>query len=1045
MALPPSSDDRFYKGNTLIRAFAISSIVMFLFTIWMVLDDFGREWKGYQRQFLDIKKKRYEKQIEEAKAALDPAKLKEVQDKIAENDKSLEAKSKEIEKLKQERVGLETKETIAVEKFQDAKGLWDVEKYHHEAKYGHKVAAEEAETEEKAEHNAGEAEKKPEAAAATEGQPAEGQASTELVMPKIVHSDLIEKNPAAKASYEKLLKSWDHVVELKNKANEATQAKENKEKEIADAFADRTKLQKELKLIKGDLDRLEAGKSASELSLLKVVRSSPIIDLADPVFKLQQIVLPTIRDDYFFAQVQKVDRCTTCHQAIDTPGFEDQPNPFKTHPKLDLMLGSRSPHPIDKIGCTVCHSGRGPASDFVRSAHTPRNEEQKKSWEAKYGWHEMHHVIEKMIPLQYTEGQCRVCHKQTEYVPKAQKLTAGNQTFKAAGCYGCHRVEGWDHIRKPAPSLKRIKGKVTRDWIVKWVKNPQNFNQWARMPASFHQSNITTEEYHAYNDAEVHAITDYVLSLSDDYKPNYSLPLGNAERGKQTFGTVGCLACHQINEFPRFRGRWTQAPDLSTVGSKVTKDWLTTWLKNPRHYWADTTMPSLRLSDQEISDVSAFLLSHKNEKFEQESAGTADVEVQKKVLRLYYLRDPKLAPATEEKIAKVISELKPHEVSIKLGEKAMSRYGCFGCHEVKGWETTQGIGTELTEEGSKPVGKLDFGLVHMEHTNYAWFHKKLENSRIYDAGQVKEYLDLLRMPYFGMEEKDRDGVVGMLLGQTEQKITAPAAKELKPHEAIAEQGSRVIHKYNCQGCHMVEGIYQPLVDSDPNFDAFEKEWKHKTEGRILNNYAEDETLGPPPLFTEGQRVRYDWAHSFLQNPANRLRIKLNVRMPSFNMPNDELNSIVGGWASAGKIEYPVSPLHAPEMTAKQVSDAKYMVNKLGCLSCHVIGTVPTAEEMATSTKGLAPDFQRSYGRLQKAWIVELLKDPGKMVPGTRMPGFWADGVSSVPEILNGDSKAQMELIADYVLSLGVGKFSMKTSSYDATPVPVPVSVVSNKK
>lgn len=1031
----PPSDDRFYKGNTLIRAFAISSIVMFLFTIWMVLDDFGREWKGYQREFLDIKKKKYEKQIEEAKTALDPNKVKELQDKLAENNKALESKAKDIEALESEQVKLKTAETIAVGKFQDEKAQWDVEKYQFEAKFGHLVAEEEAGA-----HEKHEGEKHEEKKAEGEAPAAENaHADNAPMAPKPVRSELIEKDPKAKAGFDKLLTHWEKVLELKNKSNEATQVKEAKEKEIADAYSERNKTQKELKALQADLERLETGKKGSELSLLKVVRSSPIIDMADPVFRLQQIVLPTIRDDIFFSQIQKVDRCTTCHQAIDTPGFEDQPNPYKTHPRLDLMLGSRSPHPIDKIGCTVCHEGRGPASDFVRSAHTPRNEAQKEQWEQKYGWHEMHHVIEKMIPLQYTEGKCRVCHKQTELVPRAQKLTAGNQTFKAAGCYGCHLVEGWEHIRKPAPSLKKVKGKLSRDWIVKWVRNPQNFNEWARMPASFHQSNITTEEYHAYNEAEIHALTDYILSLSDDYKPDYSVSLGNVQKGKELFGTVGCLACHQINDYPKHRGRWTQAPDLSTVGSKVTKDWLTSWLKNPRHYWEGTTMPSLRLSDGEISDLTAFLLSHKNEKFEQEVAGNPDLEMQKKVLRLYYLRDPKLAPATEEKVAKVIADLKPHEVSLKLGEKAMSRYGCFGCHEVKGWESTQGIGTALSDWGSKPVGKLDFGLVHLDHTNYAWAHKKLENSRIYDSGSVKEYLDLLRMPYFGMEEKDRDGIVGMLLGLTEQKITPPAAKELKAHEAIAELGSRVIHKYNCQGCHMVEGIYQPLVDGSPDFDAFEKEWKHKTEGRILNYYAEDETLGPPPLFTEGQRVRYDWAHSFLQNPSNRLRPKLNVRMPSFNMPNDELNAIVGGWAAQGKIEYPVSPLHPPEMTSKQVADAKYMVNKLGCLSCHVIGTVPTKEEMETSTKGLAPDFLRSYGRLQKAWIVELLKDPGKMVPGTRMPGFWADGVSSVPEILNGDAKGQMELIADYLLYLGAGKFSTKATSENANPKTVKVA------
>ncbi|NBY19523.1 hypothetical protein EBQ74_04610 [bacterium] len=65
-----ASDDRFYKGNTLIKAFAISSIVMLVFTFWMVLDDFGREWKGYQSQFMALKAKKYQEQIDAAKGQL---------------------------------------------------------------------------------------------------------------------------------------------------------------------------------------------------------------------------------------------------------------------------------------------------------------------------------------------------------------------------------------------------------------------------------------------------------------------------------------------------------------------------------------------------------------------------------------------------------------------------------------------------------------------------------------------------------------------------------------------------------------------------------------------------------------------------------------------------------------------------------------------------------------------------------------------------------------------------------------------------------------
>ena len=49
-----------------------------------------------------------------------------------------------------------------------------------------------------------------------------------------------------------------------------------------------------------------------------------------------------------------------------------------------------------------------------------------------------------------------------------------------------------------------------------------------------------------------------------------------------------------------------------------------------------------------------------------------------------------------------------------LGEKMINRYGCFGCHLVPGYEKAQPIGTELTEEGSKDIARLDFGFIGPE-------------------------------------------------------------------------------------------------------------------------------------------------------------------------------------------------------------------------------------------------------------------------------------------------------------------------------------------
>ena len=72
-----------------------------------------------------------------------------------------------------------------------------------------------------------------------------------------------------------------------------------------------------------------------------------------------------------------------------------------------------------------------------------------------------------------------------------------------------------------------------------------------------------------------------------------------------------------------------------------------------------------------------------------------------------------------------------------MADKSIRYYGCYGCHNIPGYEDAKTIGTELTLEGSKPIDKLDFGFQHdLEHTNYSWFEAKLENPRIFDEGKV---------------------------------------------------------------------------------------------------------------------------------------------------------------------------------------------------------------------------------------------------------------------------------------------------------------------
>ena len=49
------------------------------------------------------------------------------------------------------------------------------------------------------------------------------------------------------------------------------------------------------------------------------------------------------------------------------------PQPYSTHPRLDLFVGSTSPHPMQTFGCTICHQGQGSATSFKWASHTPEH------------------------------------------------------------------------------------------------------------------------------------------------------------------------------------------------------------------------------------------------------------------------------------------------------------------------------------------------------------------------------------------------------------------------------------------------------------------------------------------------------------------------------------------------------------------------------------------------------------------------------------------------------------------------------------------------
>lgn len=683
------------------------------------------------------------------------------------------------------------------------------------------------------------------------------------------------------------------------------------------------------------------------------------------------------------------------------------PQPYASHPRLDLFVGSLSPHKLSNFACTSCHEGMGSATAFAFASHTPNTPEQAKQWASEHGWFSNPHWILPMYPQRFAESACLRCHHNVVELgpserfpqPPAPKVLAGYNLINDYGCYGCHEINGYagpnkrvgpdlrlepnfsaaastvkadpafpkldaevqswvetlrvnpeyDSIRRRlaefltqdaasdepllqaraqgmadllqdvetpgqqrrvGPSLRYVKHKLSRDFLLDWIRVPSHFRPTTRMPQFFGLWDHLQEPELAadleltqrYEQVELHALTTYLLDRSEpfDYTPVAAgAEPGSAERGKVTFEVRGCLACHQHADFPEIKS--IQGPDLSNIGDKLSAEigapngeaWLYSWLKNPNNYHARTRMPNLQLDPETnkdgklidpAADITAYLLScsngYKPDPFAVANYDPAAMDdlIMEYLSATFSYRDAEeyLRHGIPESLR---SSLKGDEVELVGGatekhklmfvaRKTISKYGCFACHDVPGFEGAKPIGTAIADWGVKEPDKLawehigeylhqghhgtgeEHGIeaesaahvgdmvatnssaTHEERSRYpsaarqqphdpsepffleqiamqhrsGFLWQKLREPRSYDYRKTtnKKYTERLRMPLFPINPEQREQVVTFVLGLV---ATPPSQKFVyvgDPRQNAISEGLKVVEKYNCTGCHVLQ-------------------------------------------------------------------------------------------------------------------------------------------------------------------------------------------------------------------------------------------------
>jgi cytochrome c551/c552 len=787
-----------------------------------------------------------------------------------------------------------------------------------------------------------------------------------------------------------------------------------------------------------------------------------------------------------------VDRCQSCHVGTD-PRYvpplitltkadlgmaKSNDAPFTSHPDIDLLKW----HPLEKFGCSPCHGGNGRAIDSIEKGH---GRYEHWLWPLYYsenfeaGCQQCHSgdMVTAHAPV-LNEGKqlfrskgCIGCHRFNGFDNQDELLVSARQRIMAIGkvksddeleiprlqklgdnasdntsaqtFYGQatnltveisrmdaerETLEGRSHnliqeIKKVGPDLKEARQKLHKEWIPYWISHTTEFRPTTKMPQF------------RFAAGDVEAISAFVWQNALAGPALDHQAAGNSGHGKQLLESRGCLACHSVGEGANSVGG-TFAANLSRVGEKDNYDYLVRWVHNPRQrtrpycpfekrdlgpedyakhnlpfvfdeqhsrcpndnhemiVQQPTVMPSLRLSPDDARDVASYLITLKHA-----DATYADAS---------FMDDPKQAAK---------------------GKELVRHYGCAGCHEISGFEDEGRIGTELTNEGSKPIERLDFALFTEDAKRgilpdgkksprgpwfdpKGFFEEKLSNPSLYDQGKYHANpMDALRMPKPNLQSKDElQALVTMLLGSTDP--TLPPEYMYKPFDRrrYIEDGWWIVTKYNCIGCHQIDVGQKTVLQTLPFYQG------------------ENKANLPPVLTTEGARVNPEWLRQFLANPSlsatdtnrNGVRQYLQVRMPTFYLSDDEIRKVVLFFAALSSQPEPFIPPKVAPLDPTETAMARSLFTSPAapCLKCHMTGN---AEHDKNAS---APNFLLAHERLQPAWTERWITDPAKIIPGTAMPSglFRKDGdhwvfAGPVPSSMQQYHGDQADLLVRYMFSL----------------------------
>jgi cbb3-type cytochrome oxidase cytochrome c subunit len=562
-------------------------------------------------------------------------------------------------------------------------------------------------------------------------------------------------------------------------------------------------------------------------------------------------------------------------------------------------------------------------------------------------------------------------------------------------------------------------------------------------------------------------------------------------RGRLLFTERGCLACHQnqatttaSTDVIPVDSAASFAPDLSRIAAKIAPEghqqdeayrlgWLTQWIMDPKVHFPRSRMPVTHLTVGEAACVAAWLLDQKVTDWPQKDVEEPKPEALHELAKVYLLKAPGMTRLRALKVLEkegqgyhgleesevkdmdltpdadergLVAPLTNDKLKWYIGRKAITRLGCFGCHDIPGFATTKPIGTPLNDWGKKDPARLAFEDIHayvkkypkpvdhytdepkpeppetiaeQETTDYftdaldhhmreGFLHQKLMEPRSYDYHRQLPWDERLRMPQFKFarnktkpgetaeqmdrdEEEAREAVMTFILGLVAEPVPPRYVYQASGDRLAEIKGRQVLEKYNCGGCHHVRpGVYEFKHTADV-ISKLEDSTYEKNKKRLYSTDYRDEFLhenewtGRPSPFND-RFVGYG-VPVYKEPTKIRLTEALRFNKAAEDVRQDPDQLAQGSHDIPASVHLDLSDFNKGDV--RQSGEpfggtfAELMTDYLGKKAPDIY------KDWQTRRMALPPPLLREGEKAQPAWLYQFLLNPHLVRPATilRMPKF----------------------------------------------------------